>query len=120
MVLFTLSSSMEIREDGETCYTMYHMVIAVDSETMDSQLLFSLTMWLYSVLLKLVPCLVLTIFTASLIRAMYKAVEKSGKLKGGEEGKTARIRTTDNTSRLLIVILVLFLIAEFPQVIWEI
>ena len=109
-----------------------------------SDLFFSLNLWLYSFFLKLIPCLVLTVFTASLIRAMYQvlyielylltfdwslflwAEAQSSKLKNGlrrslnsEENKpivSGRKRNTDRTTRLLIVILVLFLIAEFPIV----
>ena len=44
-----------------------------------SQLPFSLNLWLYSVLLKLVPCLVLTIFTACLVHAMYQVGTKKYK-----------------------------------------
>ena len=37
-----------------------------------SELLFSLNMWFYSFLLKLLPCVVLTVFTGWLIHAMYQ------------------------------------------------
>ena len=37
-----------------------------------NQSIFSLNMWLYSFILKLVPCVVLTILTACLIKALYK------------------------------------------------
>ena len=36
---------------------------------------FSLNMWLYSFFLKLLPCLVLTILTTCLIRALYKVTK---------------------------------------------
>ena len=97
-----------------------------------SQLPFSLNLWLYSVLLKLVPCLVLTIFTACLVHAMYQvgtnkykkqpfffynqAAENAAKLRGGREGKNAKNNSTEKTTKLLIVIVVLFLLAEFPMV----
>ena len=51
-----------------------------------------------------------------------QAEEQSSKLKAGREGRlegtsgTARHRLTDRTTKLLIVILILFLIAEFPLV----
>lgn len=123
-----MSSSMKIKEDGDSCHTLYHLEI--NDWGLDSGLHFSLTLWLYSILLKLVPCLVLTIFTACLVRAMYKAAAHSAKLRGvggvqggeggggglGGGGKAgSRAKSTDKTTKLLIVILVLFLIAEFPQ-----
>jgi hypothetical protein len=78
MFLVTMSSTLELRETGDSCsllgscpcHTLYRLQIA--DRGLNSELVFSLTMWLYSILLKLVPCLVLTIFTACLIRAMYK------------------------------------------------
>ena len=135
------------------------------------QLLFRLTIWLYSFILKFIPSIVLTIFTGFLIHALYKAEERSARLKNGRStsanqsapkreenqqergvqtsnnlrvavnnngnveagvasnqpqpsrrrstihGKSSRKKSTDRTTRLLIVILVLFLLTEFPQVI---
>ena len=45
--------------------------------------LFSLTIWLYSFMLKLIPSIVLTIFTGFLIHELYKAEERSARLKNG-------------------------------------
>ena len=53
-----------MRDDG-SCATLYMLQIINES-------LFSLNMWLYSFILKLLPCVVLTILTACLIRALYK------------------------------------------------
>ena len=69
-----MTTTTNIAGDNKTCYTLYHLKIA--DRGLNSELVFSLTMWLYSILLKLVPCLVLTIFTACLIRAMYKVMIK--------------------------------------------
>jgi len=91
-----------------------------------SDLFFSLNLWFYGFFLKLIPCFVLTVFTASLIRAMYQAEAQSSKLKAvgrqrrsihSDEEKpivSGRKKSTDRTTRLLIVILLLFLCAEFP------
>ena len=150
--------------------------------------LYRTNIWLYSVILKLVPCIVLTVITGFLIRALYKASEAVGapaqrrQQRGGGNGAptqdqrsrgppaaagepstidrlhvrhplqeqqllpragsvrqqpdknghprplpppptkatanatTRRKRNTDRTTRLLIAILVLFLLTEFPQV----
>ena len=127
--------------------------------------LFSLTIWLYSFMLKLIPSIVLTIFTGFLIHELYKAEERSARLKKGVAAESSqkhtrqsgnrltaperstirrtsvnnpstngetlnamhrvgstykpvnkRKQSTDRTTRLLIVILVLFLLTEFPQV----
>ena len=70
-----MSTSMKITEDGDgdECYTLHHLEIN-DWGNLKSGLHFSLTLWLYSIILKLVPCLVLTIFTACLVRAMYQVI----------------------------------------------
>ena len=55
---------------------------------------------------------------------MFQAEEQSSKLKAGRDGRQearqgnieSRQRNTNRTTKLLIVILVLFLIAEFPLV----
>ena len=67
-----MSSSMKITDDGLSCYTLHHLEI--NDWGLKSGLHFSLTLWLYSIILKLVPCLVLTIFTACLVRAMYQVM----------------------------------------------
>ena len=47
----------------------------------NNMMLYMVNMWLYSVVLKVVPCFVLTVFTGFLIRALYKAEERSARLK---------------------------------------
>jgi len=119
-LLFDIHSECaEAEEDGHCgSFLLYSIRFS------GGDLFFSLNLWLYGFFLKLIPCLVLTVFTASLIRAMYQVEANSNKLKNGprrslntEENKpivSGRKRHTDRTTRLLIVILVLFLIAEFP------
>ncbi len=140
--------------------SMYVMGWSKNAKTEDNEIekfLYRMNIWLYSVILKLVPCIVLTVITGFLIRALYKAGERSARLKngnmyrrpsappgannqlaverggdqqqhqggsiklanGGGSNKTVtskRKRSTDRTTRLLIAILVLFLLCEFPQV----
>ena len=54
--------------------------------------LFSLTIWVYSFMLKLIPSIVLTIFTGFLIHELYKAEERSARLKNGA-GVVTQTRT---------------------------
>jgi hypothetical protein len=81
----------------------------------------TINLWLYSVVMKLVPCLVLGLFTALLVRTMYRAEERAaalttGKRPEGRRSSTVRRERTDRTTRLLITLLVLFLLAETPMV----
>ena len=119
-----------------------------------------INIWFYGIFLKLIPCIVLTILTALLVKALVQvahvrilspllpltpstqAMKRAQRLrqgkahqqpKGREEveprwekitqslspqrsGGGSRQKRTDRTTRLLIVILVLFLVTEFPQV----
>nr|XP_040569440.1 G-protein coupled receptor dmsr-1-like [Lepeophtheirus salmonis] len=118
--------------DGKVIYVLDWSEIA----TAHNKLLYRINIWLYTFLLKLIPCVILTIITGWLIKALYIAEERSARLKekvhtGGsrnniivtilnESGKakgslTSRKRDTDRTTRLLVVILILFLLTEFPQ-----
>lgn len=167
---------------AEKNYMKYYMDYS-DLALEDNKLFFRLTMWLYSFILKFIPSIALTVVTGFLIHALYKAEERSARLKNGRGGQqqpkadqprpdqpgklevdedapdhntiavqttnnirvavnnngnvvastlnhirsirrksthgvkpSSRKKSTDRTTRLLIVILVLFLLTEFPQV----
>jgi len=95
---------------------------------MSNEHLYRINVWFYSCFLKLIPCIVLTLVTALLVRAMIQAVKRAQRLRdmGNRsekrvlihgDGKRAysRQKKTDRTTRLLIAILFLFLLTEFPQ-----
>lgn len=95
-----------------------------------------------SVVIKLIPCVILTIVSHQLIKSLRAAKKRKEKLLGRkiipktlqqnkqlsfisksstaesvmESGSfTREIRTTTRTTRMLIAVLVLFLVTEFPQ-----
>ncbi|XP_045519290.1 G-protein coupled receptor dmsr-1-like [Pieris brassicae] len=84
--------------------------------------------WIYSVFLKLIPCIVLSIFSLCLILKMKSSDKRRQKLlkksaitategeKGRlhEDGKRGGSRT-DRTTRMLVALLGLFLATELPQ-----
>lgn len=83
--------------------------------------------WMYSVLMKLVPCIALTVLSTALVRALCEADERRRRLKarpnsqaGAASGNTpaeppsANQRSSDRTTRMLLAVLLLFLITEFP------
>ena len=112
--------------------------------------MFTINLWLYGVVMKLVPCLVLGVVTALLVHEMYKvspnikkytveelfvsfltftlkaearsaalsSTRRPSCIPGSEPSRssTRRTRSTDRTTRLLIALLGLFLIAETPMV----
>ncbi|KAG5667616.1 hypothetical protein PVAND_015590 [Polypedilum vanderplanki] len=74
-------------------------------------------LWVYSVLIKLIPCILLTFFSVKLIKTLYEAKRRKEKLTGGSMSVKLLTKTkqADRTTRMLIAVLLLFLITEFPQ-----
>ncbi|XP_043281381.1 G-protein coupled receptor dmsr-1-like isoform X2 [Venturia canescens] len=115
------------------------------SETMKVNSLLNLAnFWMYSVVIKLIPCLALTILslrlilalmeakkrrkmltTATLVRTDEKNIDNNHSLdvvtngKKSVKKKSSRLldkeRQTDRTTRMLLAVLLLFLLTEFPQ-----
>lgn len=83
--------------------------------------------WMYAVVIKLLPCCILTIISTWLIRTLFKAKKRKQVLKGystcpmASEGcsesrkKSKAERRADRTTRMLVAVLFLFLVTEFPQ-----
>ncbi|KAL0279163.1 UNVERIFIED_CONTAM: hypothetical protein PYX00_000773 [Menopon gallinae] len=78
------------------------------------------------VVIKLLPCAILTVISCCLIRALYKVNTRKQALKGYNSCSTNQPVQTDKrlskaekkadrTTRMLVAILLLFLITEFPQ-----
>lgn len=95
--------------------------------------LLNLNLWIYSILIKLIPCFALTILSWRLIAALLEAKRRrkqltsnSNALKTLVNGKTVddarkqnktleKEKQTDRTTRMLLAVLLLFLITELPQ-----
>ena len=78
-----------------------------------------LNFWVYSVHVKLLPCVILTIFSYCLITKLYKAKQRKTKLlmrsNAGAEKLSSAERHAVRTTRMLLAVLLLFLATEFPQ-----
>ncbi|OXA62113.1 sex peptide receptor [Folsomia candida] len=81
------------------------------------QLLVNANFWVYSVVIKLIPCLVLTVVSFRLINSLMEAKRRKAQLKGGGRGaaKGGEDGGGDRTTRMLLAVLLLFLMTEFPQ-----
>lgn len=96
--------------------------------------LYQLNFWIHAVFIKLLPCVLLTAISAWLIRVLYRANGRKRILKGyngcpvstAVNGKgnvftrkpTKRSKAdkrTDRTTKMLVAVLLLFLLTEFPQ-----
>lgn len=106
----------------------------------DNALHKEINFWIYSVVIKLLPCVVLTILSIRLIIALMEAKKRRRNLGVGNK-ITLQVRTTntdssavkseksvkksqksidkqkqtDRTTRMLLAVLLLFLLTEFPQ-----
>ncbi|XP_074641284.1 G-protein coupled receptor dmsr-1-like [Tubulanus polymorphus] len=75
-----------------------------------------LNFWIQALLVKLIPCVGLTILTVLLILAMKKANQRRMHLKSqGRKDDSERAREHNRTTGMLLAVVVLFLITEVPQ-----
>lgn len=69
-----------------------------------------------AIVFKIVPCFLLTILTILLVKAMHKAYKKRMALKNqGKREESDRHGEHNRTTGMLLAVVVLFLITEFPQ-----
>ncbi|KNC22422.1 hypothetical protein FF38_08866 [Lucilia cuprina] len=115
-----------------TVYRLYHSDLALRNKTLHNA-----TNLIYSVLIKLIPCIALTILSVRLIMALLEAKRRrkmltsnaangmkpivNGKVVEQQQRPRKNSKTlekekqTDRTTRMLLAVLLLFLITEFPQ-----
>ncbi|XP_043475242.1 G-protein coupled receptor dmsr-1 [Leptopilina heterotoma] len=87
--------------------------------------LYQLNFWIISVFVKLLPCVILTIISCWLIKALYRAKSRKQVLRGyspcaATNGLSSRRaskseRRADRTTKMLVAVLLLFLVTEIPQ-----
>lgn len=88
--------------------------------------LLKVNFWIYSIFIKLLPCVILIVISIWLIRTLFKAKKGRQVLRGydnsllvanGWENKrlSKYERRADRTTKMLIAILFLFLLTELPQ-----
>ncbi|XP_074644364.1 G-protein coupled receptor dmsr-1-like, partial [Tubulanus polymorphus] len=79
-------------------------------------LLQGISFWVYGVSIKIAPCIVLTLLSALLIRAMYIANEKRARLKSqGKRAESERTHEHNRTTAMLVAVVLCFVITELPQ-----
>merc|ERR1719270_570966 len=79
-----------------TLYSVYWSQMALSH----NRILFRINIWTYSFLLKLVPSIILTVITGFLIKALYKAEERSARLKKGVAAESSQRHTRQSGNRL--------------------
>ncbi|GIY64035.1 sex peptide receptor [Caerostris darwini] len=76
-----------------------------------NRLLEKINFWIFSVITKLVPCVALTGISLGLIRVLYERNKRRQRLKGTADAD----KNHDRTTRMLLAVLLLFLLTEFPS-----
>ncbi|GIY22494.1 sex peptide receptor [Caerostris darwini] len=76
---------------------------------MHNKLLQNMFFWISSVIMKLVPCVALTGISFGLIKVLYKRNLRRQRLRADVD------RNHDRTTRMLLAVLMLFLLTEFPS-----
>lgn len=72
--------------------------------------------WVQAILIKLIPCVTLTILTIMLIIVMHRAYKKRLKLKSqGRKDESDRHGEHNRTTGMLLAVVMLFLLTELPQ-----
>ena len=77
--MFNINATVAIRK-GEFI-VLHHVGLSGMTEGHD-ELLYNINFWIYGVIIKLVPCAVLTVISCWLIKALYKANRRQQALKG--------------------------------------
>ncbi|XP_064467552.1 G-protein coupled receptor dmsr-1-like [Ornithodoros turicata] len=103
--------SFTVHEDTEALVVPSYKVDFSNITKANDGLLQTLNFWTYSVLMKLVPCIALTGLSVGLMRVLYEANARKKRLKAREDNN----RTHDRTTRMLLAVLLLFLVTEFPS-----
>lgn len=106
-VYLTFTVSRFRSEEGQIMYRVDFSDIAQRHH----QLLEKMNFWIFSVITKLVPCVALTGLSLGLIKVLYETNKRRQRLKN----RTDVDRTRDRTTRMLLAVLLLFLLTEFPS-----
>lgn len=86
--------------------------------------LYQVNFWVHAVVIKLLPCSILTVIILWLIRALYSANQHQKNLRNYSACPAAEKmvkrqhkadKRTDRTTKMLLAVLLLFLVTELPQ-----
>ncbi|KAL7732611.1 hypothetical protein ACLKA6_013543 [Drosophila palustris] len=126
----TVAPPTDLGQRNITVYKLYHSELALNDLPLRNA-----TFLIYSVLIKLIPCFALTVLSVRLIGALLEAKRRrkilachaandmqpmvNGKVVLPTPPRSCKLlekeKQTDRTTRMLLAVLLLFLITEFPQ-----
>ncbi|CAD5215155.1 unnamed protein product [Bursaphelenchus xylophilus] len=103
----------ESNEPDENCLVKYPSLVNTSVHYLEfssNEQLQQLNFWLFGFVCKLVPCSVLSMMTILLLRELKKLRELSSRFQNVE-----RDRQYSRTTNMIIIIMVVFIVVEFPQ-----
>ncbi|XP_076323336.1 G-protein coupled receptor dmsr-1-like [Tachypleus tridentatus] len=109
--LFCIPMYLTFTISEENKNTLQYKVNFSAIATRNNRLLEKTNFWVFSVLTKLVPCVLLTGLSVGLIHVLYEADLRKKRLKN----RTSSDKSSDRTTKMLLAVLLLFLITEFPS-----
>ncbi|XP_005098320.1 sex peptide receptor [Aplysia californica] len=93
----------------------FYFPILRQSTTVD-KFIIQINFWVQAILIKLIPCGMLTTLTLLLLHAMHKAYRKRLKLKSqGRKAESDKHGEHNRTTGMLLAVVVLFTLTELPQ-----
>ncbi|XP_038211299.1 sex peptide receptor-like [Zerene cesonia] len=116
-LVFDIHTAVVLEPNGPMI--LYH----VDSD--EEGQLFKINFWVHAVVIKLLPCCILTVISIWLIREVYNANEHQKKIRINNacaNDKSVKRqckgdKRTNRTTKMLVAVLLLFLVTELPQAI---
>ena len=114
-VVFNIPNYMNVRiKDVEYENTTVYLVDLADKTNI---VLNTANFIVYSVILKLLPCVALTVLSLALIHELLVAAKRRAKLmnKSNSGRKADAGKQADRVTKMLLAVLILFLVSEVPQ-----
>ena len=111
-----ISLRIVMHHDPVTNSTIYDLA-SVDMNTTFGRVLTSVNFWIHAIVIKIIPCALMSVFGLLLVWTLKHTHKRSMQLRRSSRADGRRMRTRDHsrTTRMLIVVIVLFLITELPQ-----
>lgn len=96
--------------------TMYEVTSVNSSEWILDEVMTQLNFWTHALVIKIIPCGLMSIFGFLLIQTMTVSHRRGKELKGASAGqKSRRAKRHQRTTAMLVTIILLFLATELPQ-----
>lgn len=120
-----LSATPAGENGSEVIWEVRFKASACDSNVIDDFVL-NFNFWIQAMLVKIVPCLCLTVLSGLLVRSLREADRRRKKLRGGGAGKKmlagggakgggASDQQANRTTAMLLTVVLMFLATELPQ-----